>query len=79
MPRWSSCELTAEPSARLRAIHYAHELGFADLVDDQYCTDTATAEAEMSLWLSQPQQMGIPPTAVEVVEVYVGNRYYSFD
>jgi hypothetical protein len=61
-------ELTAEPSARLRAIQYAHELGFADLVDDQYCTDTATAEAEMSLWLSQPQQMGIPPTSVEVVD-----------
>lgn len=61
-------ELTADPAARLRAIHYADELGFGDLVEDQYRTDTATAESEMALWLSQPQQMGVPPTDLEVVD-----------
>ncbi len=61
-------ELTAEPAARLRAIHYADELGLGELVEDQYRSDQATAEAEMALWLSQPQQMGVPPTAVEVID-----------
>ena len=28
-------ELAADPAARLRAIHYADELGFGDLVDDK--------------------------------------------
>ena len=61
-------ELTADPVARLRAIHYADELGFGDLVDEQYRGDHATAEAELSLWLSQPQQMGVPPTGIEVID-----------
>lgn len=61
-------DLTAEPAARLRAIHYADELGFGDQVDAQYRTDTATSEAELALWLSQPQQMGVPPTGVEVID-----------
>lgn len=61
-------ELTADPAARLRAIHYADELDFGELVDDQFREQTATAEAEMALWLSQPQQMGVPPTGVEVVD-----------
>ena len=61
-------ELVAEPAARLRAIHYADELGLGELVEDQYRSDTATAEAEMALWLSQPQQMGVPPTAIEVID-----------
>ncbi len=61
-------ELVSDPSARLRAIRYADELGFGDLVEEQYRTETATAEAELSLWLSQPQQMGVPPTGVEVLE-----------
>ncbi len=61
-------ELAADPAARLRAIHYADELEFGDLIDDDYRTDEATAEAELALWLSQPQQMGVPPTAIEVIE-----------
>ncbi len=61
-------ELVADPAARLRAIAYADELGLGDSVDEQYRSDTATAEAEMSLWLTQPQQMGVPPTSLEVIE-----------
>lgn len=61
-------DLAADPAARLRAIHYADELGFGDLIEGQYRTDEATAEADMALWLSQPQQMGVPPTHVEVID-----------
>ncbi|KAA5541024.1 HEAT repeat domain-containing protein [Roseiconus nitratireducens] len=61
-------ELSEDPAARLRAIAYADELGFGDEIDPQQRTDQATAEAEMALWLSQPHQMGVPPTSVEVVE-----------
>lgn len=60
-------ELTADPAARLRAIHYADELGLGDQVDEQRRSEVATAEAEMAMWLTQPQQMGVPPTGVEVV------------
>jgi hypothetical protein len=61
-------ELTSEPAARLRAIHYADELGLGDQVDEQYRSEASTAESEMALWLSQPQQMGVPPTRVEVID-----------
>ncbi len=61
-------ELAADPAARLRAIHYADELEFGELIDEDYRTDAATAEAELALWLSQPQQMGVPPTGIEVIE-----------
>jgi hypothetical protein len=61
-------ELTSDPAARLRAISYADELGFGDLVDEEQRSDNATAEAELALWLCQPQQMGVPPTGIEVVD-----------
>jgi len=61
-------ELAKEPSARLRAIAYADELGFGDQIDPAHRTPEATAEADMALWLSQPQQMGVAPTGVEVVD-----------
>lgn len=61
-------ELSADPAARLRAIQYADELGFGGAIEEEYRTDNATAEAELALWLSQPQQMGVPPTHIEVIE-----------
>lgn len=60
--------LAAEPSARLRAIAYADELDIGEEIDEEFRTPSATAEAEIALWLSQPQQMGVPPTSVEVVD-----------
>ena len=60
--------LAEEPSARLRAIAYSDELGFGDRIDDAFREPAALAEAEIALWLSQPQQMGVPPTSVEVVD-----------
>ena len=61
-------ELTEDPAARLRAVAYADELGFGDDVEEQYRTPESTAEAELALWLSQPQQMSVPPTAIEVID-----------
>ncbi len=61
-------DLTAEPAARLRAIYYADEIGIGDLVNEDDRGDHATAEAEMALWLTQPQQMGVTPTSVEVID-----------
>jgi hypothetical protein len=61
-------ELAAEPSARLRVIAYAEELDFGDQIEDRYKTNEAIAEAELSLWLSQPANMGVPPTDVEVID-----------
>lgn len=61
-------ELAQEPAARLRAIAYADELGFGDEIDESYRSDSATAEAELALWLTQPHQMGVPPTHVEFIE-----------
>ncbi|ELP34293.1 HEAT repeat domain-containing protein [Rhodopirellula baltica] len=61
-------ELAGEPAARLRAIAYADELELEDLIDEEHREPRAIAEAEMALWLTQPQQMGVPPTGVEVVD-----------
>ncbi len=61
-------ELASDPAARLRAISYADELGFGELVEAEQRSDNATAEAELALWLCQPQQMGVPPTGIEVID-----------
>ncbi len=61
-------ELSKDPAARLRAIHYLDELELGDLVDDQERTPNAIAESELAIWLCQPQQMGVPPTDVEAIE-----------
>ena len=60
--------LAAEPSARLRVLAYAEELGFEDRIDDQYCTPTSRAESELALWLAQPGQMSVPPTSIKTVD-----------
>ena len=61
-------ELSEDPAARLRAIAYADELGFGNEVDEKLRTPESLAEAELALWLSQPQQMSVPPTDIEVID-----------
>lgn len=61
-------ELSEDPAARLRAIAYADELDFGDDVDEKFREPEATAEAELALWLTQPQQMSVPPTKIEVID-----------
>lgn len=66
--RDSLVALAAEPVSRLRAIHYADELGLSDQIDEGYTHPCALAEAELALWLAQPQQLGLPPKAIEVID-----------
>lgn len=60
--------LASEPSARLRVIAYAEELGFEERIEPQYRTDAAAAESEVAIWLAQPDRFGIPPTSVETID-----------
>lgn len=61
-------ELAAEPVARLRVLAYAEELQLLDRVEACYQTPAARAEAELVLWLAQPQQIGVPPSSCELVD-----------
>ncbi len=61
-------ELTQEPIARLRALAYAEELGAIDEVDYQYRNEIARAESELAIWLSLPEQMGVPPTSIKLAD-----------
>lgn len=60
--------LASEPSVRLRVLAYADELDMLDQVDAGFRTAEARAEAELVLWLSQPPQLGVPPTSCEWLE-----------
>ena len=44
-----------------------YRLGFGEEIDVKFRSPESTSEAELALWLSQPQQMGVPPTNVEVL------------
>lgn len=61
-------ELTRDPVARVRAVHYAEELGVADQVDAQYRSPLSLAESELAGWLARPEQFGLPPTVIESIE-----------
>ena len=60
--------LADEPSARLRVLTYAEELGIGDQVPDQYKTPMSRAESELALWLAQPGQMSVPPSNLHLVD-----------
>lgn len=59
-------KLVDEPVSRLRVLQYAEELGISDRIDEKYRTEEANAESELALWLSQPNQMGVPPSSIEL-------------
>ncbi len=61
-------ELAAEPSVRLRVLAYADEIGCEEEIDEQWRTPLARAESELAIWLNQPQQMGLPPTSMELID-----------
>jgi len=60
--------LAEEPSARLRVIAYAEELGFEEDVPDEFRTEAAIAESEVAIWLTQPDRFGVAPTSVETID-----------
>lgn len=60
--------LASEPVARLRVLAYAKELGIEDKIAAEHRTPQALAEAELTAWLSEPMQFGVPPTACELFD-----------
>ena len=61
-------QLAAEPIARLRVLAYAEEMGIQDKIDPQFTTKEAKAEAELTVWLAEPTQYGLPPTSCELFD-----------
>jgi hypothetical protein len=66
--RDSLVALAAEPVARLRVLQYCDELGLTEKIDEIHTLPSALAEAELALWLAQPQQLGFPPRTIEIVD-----------
>ena len=61
-------KLAAEPVARLRVLAYAKELGLEDKIEPEFRTPQARAEAELTVWLAEPTQFGLPPTKCELFD-----------
>ena len=61
-------QLSAEPVARLRVLAYAEELGILDQIPAEHQSLVARAEAELVVWLSEPAQMGLAPTSIELLD-----------
>ena len=61
-------ECASEPSIRQRAIAYAKELGIEKEVSLEYTGPIATAESYLAMWLSMPEQMGLAPTEMKLLD-----------
>lgn len=61
-------KLAAEPVARLRVLAYAKELDMEDKIPPEFRTPLARAEAELTVWLAEPTQFGLPPTRCELFD-----------
>ncbi|MFN0018644.1 MAG: HEAT repeat domain-containing protein [Pirellulaceae bacterium] len=61
-------KLAAESVARLRVLAYAKELGLTERVPPELRTPVARAEAELTVWLAEPTQFGLPPTKCELFD-----------
>lgn len=61
-------KLAAEPVARLRVLAYASELGISDKIAPEHATPQARAESELCVWLAEPTQFGVPPSACELFD-----------
>ena len=60
--------MAAEPVERLRVLAYAEELEILDDVDEEFSNIVARAEAEFVTYLAQPNQFGIAPQHVELID-----------
>ncbi len=67
-------ELAVDPAARLRAVRYAEDLGLEDELPSELRHPNALAESELALWLSSPEQFGLPPTSLELIDTR--NQYW---
>lgn len=61
-------ELAEDRAARLRAVAYADELGFAEELSAEVRAPQALAESELAGWLAAPEQYGLAPNSMEMVD-----------
>lgn len=66
--RQGLAKLAEEPIARMRVLAYAEELGILDQIPDEHQTEIATAESKLAMWLSDPAQMGLAPSEMELID-----------
>jgi len=60
--------LAAEPLVRLRALHYADEVGKLDTIPEEMRRPDAIAEAQVVVRLAEPDLFGVPPRSVEAID-----------
>jgi hypothetical protein len=60
--------LAEQPIARLRVLAYAEELGFKQEISLELQGDIALAESQLAIWLSEPDQMGLAPSDLELID-----------
>ena len=61
-------ELAKEPVARLRVLAYADELGFRNEISLELQGEISLAESHLAIWLAEPDQMGLAPSNIQLVE-----------
>ena len=60
--------LAEEPVARMRVLAYAEELGLTKLISLELQGELAIAESHLAIWLSEPKQMGLAPSKLELID-----------
>jgi hypothetical protein len=61
-------ELAADPAARRRAVSYAEELALEEQIPEEYRSPPALAESELVGWLATPEQFGVAPQSIELID-----------
>lgn len=60
--------LTGEPVARGAALAYLEQWGRLEQVPAEFKSPAARAEALLAVWLAEPNQIGMPPTELELLD-----------
>jgi len=60
--------LTREPVVRSRALAYLDEVGALDQAPPEARTSAARGEGDLAAWLAAPEQFGIAPQRMELIE-----------
>ena len=60
--------LVQDPVSRLRVLAYADEQGFLDQISLEYQGEIAIAESRLAIWLAEPDQMGLAPSRIELLD-----------
>ena len=60
--------LAEQPVTRLRVLAYADELGFKQEISLELQGEIALAESQLAIWLAEPDQMGLAPSNLELLD-----------